>query len=82
MNNKIAKELVKIAKNLNADSVQDQLEGLIDKTSLEHIVILLTNICHEKADHVRTNWQDERLAKSWEKDAKTLDSISGKIINS
>lgn len=49
-----------------------QLEDLVDTTSIAAVVAKLAEIASEKADHVRTNWQDERLAADWEKVAAKL----------
>lgn len=57
----------------------ETLEMLVDKHSLSNVLALLESICHEKAEHVRTNWQDESLAKAWERAAKTLDSARAKV---
>ena len=45
---------------------KDKLEGMIDKNSLGAIMDALGDICYEKAEHIRTNWQDERLATFWD----------------
>jgi hypothetical protein len=44
-----------------------ELEAMIDATSLQHVLTGLELICSEKADHIRSNWQDEKLAKLWDK---------------
>ena len=43
------------------------LETLIDAYGLEGVLYAIGDICAEKADHIRSNWQDERLAKEWSK---------------
>ncbi len=55
---------------------QATLEDLIDKSSLTDVLNLLANICNEKADHLRSDWQDEQSAKGWERDAAKLDKLS------
>lgn len=35
--------------------------------SLSMVYAHVADICREKADHVRTNWQDEALAHLWER---------------
>jgi hypothetical protein len=50
----------------NARSFQkEQLEALLDKTSLHEVLDMLSEICSEKQEHVQTNWQDKNLAKAW-----------------
>ena len=58
-------------KELSKMNEQD-LEDLIDKAGLPNIIGALETICNEKADHVRSNWQDEDTARCWEKRAKGL----------
>lgn len=43
-----------------------ELESMIDKTSLGAILEALSDICGEKAKHIRANWQDNSLAKKWD----------------
>jgi len=58
-----------------------ELEDIVDSQGLSNVIDLLSEICYEKADHLRSNWQDESLARSWEKDASILDKISGRLNN-
>lgn len=57
----------------------DTLESLLDQTSIQQVVLMLARICNEKADHVRSNWQDDGLAKAWEKNASLLGSLESKL---
>ena len=57
----------------------DDLERLIDSTSLAKVVEMLSGIAGEKADHIRTNWQDDRLASRWQRVANRLDKVAGDI---
>lgn len=43
------------------------LEAMIDRCGLETVVAALALICGEKAEHVRSNWQDRALAKAWDR---------------
>ena len=43
-----------------------QLENLVDTYSIAAVLAKLAEIASEKADNVRTNWQDGRLAHDWE----------------
>lgn len=49
------------------------LEALIDKYTLPQIVAQLADICREKSQHLRENWQDEKSAKVWDKNATKLE---------
>ena len=45
---------------------RDELEQLIDRTSLAAVLDGLAQICSEKAEHVSTNWQDKQLYAAWD----------------
>ncbi len=53
-----------------------ELESYIDKYSLADLCEMIARICYEKAEHLRSAWQDEALAESWEKTAIQLEKIS------
>lgn len=48
------------------DDLIKALESLVDQSSIEDVLACLSNVCLLKAEHVRTNWQDENTAKYWE----------------
>lgn len=48
-------------------NVTEELEALIDATSLLDVLTGLELVCSEKAEHVRSNWQDKALAKLWDR---------------
>lgn len=52
--------------------LETALELLIDGHTLASIVNALGRICEEKAEHVRSVWQDKALAKEWTHDARVL----------
>jgi hypothetical protein len=56
----------------SVEEVKHLMEEFMDKEGLAQLIQLVAEICYEKAEHVLTNWQDENLAKLWEKDAKLL----------
>ena len=62
-------------------TVADMIEECIDKTSLADVLTCMADICFEKSDHVKTNWQDIGLAKTWDKDGDKLLKIALKIEN-
>jgi hypothetical protein len=57
------------------DRMVYELEDMIDKSSLGDVLEMLVEICYEKADHLRHNWQDEAAAKQWERWGKKIDRI-------
>ena len=54
----------------------DSLEGLLDKTTLQDFLETLAEICNEKADHLRANWQDNATAKLWDAAAKRVEFVA------
>lgn len=60
---------------INGDEAGD-LEALIDRHGLADVLATIVDICLEKAEHIRTNWEDQRLAQRWEKVAKKLEKIT------
>jgi hypothetical protein len=57
------------------------LEELVDASSLSAVIEALALMCREKADHLRSNWQDKNAARTWERDARKLDMLAAKIEN-
>lgn len=55
--------------------LKDDVEDLIDQEGLIAVLVILVEICHAKAVHVRETWQDEPLAKKWEKAATVLSGV-------
>ena len=51
----------------------DNLESMIDKHGLDTVVLALSHVCSEKAEHIRVNWQDENLALGWDMSASCLE---------
>ena len=47
----------------------DTLEALIDRWGLYEVTSAIGEIASGKADHLRSNWQDEASAKNWDKAA-------------
>lgn len=57
-------------------NVADELEQILDSSNLPAILEALAQICHEKAEHIRENWQDEPLARKWNRAGKALETTS------
>ena len=58
------------------NDLSPKLEAIVDSATLFDVVEVLVGICHGKAEHLRSDWQDERSARTWERAAKTLDRIT------
>jgi hypothetical protein len=44
---------------------KDSLEAIIDIHGLPDVVLMLSEICALKAEHVNFYWQDDKLTKKW-----------------
>lgn len=50
----------------------EALEQLVDRLGYAKTLDWLADIATDKAAHIRTNWQDERLARRWEGASKPV----------
>jgi hypothetical protein len=57
----------------------EQLETMIDNATLDTVLDTLVDICHGKAEHLESNWQDRNAAKAWMRAAKRIDSARAAI---
>ena len=62
------------------NAMLDQLEALVDASTVSGVLDLLAEVCSAKADHVRTNWQDEYGADIWDKMAVELLNSQARIL--
>jgi hypothetical protein len=46
---------------------REAIEKLIDEMGLHNFLSETAIVCCEKAEHIRSNWQDKSLAKAWER---------------
>jgi len=44
---------------------RDQIESIIDATSVKALLEAISDICGEKSEHVASNWQDAATARVW-----------------
>jgi hypothetical protein len=52
------------------------LEQMIDKHGLHHVLTALECICSEKAQHIRLNWQDRKTARPWDTFGKRFGKLA------
>jgi hypothetical protein len=64
--------------NLSRERMEE-LESIIDSASLADVVEALAEIAREKAEHIRSTWQDAATAKPWDSAAKRLDAVAFRI---
>ena len=60
-------------------NITEDLEAMIDQHGLLHILTGLDLVCSEKAEHIRVNWQDKKLARQWDRHANAIYTASRKI---
>ena len=60
------------------ESKKEQVEQLVDTLTLPVLLAMLGEVCEEKADHIRTNWQDEALAGFWDDAASAIVALAGR----
>ena len=53
----------------------DELERLVDRHGLAQVLELLQVIAGLKAEHIRHTWQDEALAKVWDRAGRRIAAI-------
>lgn len=54
-------------------SLQTELEALIDRHGIATVLEAVTEVCNLKAAHIAENWQDMKLAKTWERVARLVE---------
>ncbi len=54
---------------------RDTLEAMIDRTSLTSVLEGMFDVCGDKAEHIRANWQDEQTAEVWDVAQDIMSSI-------
>jgi len=57
---------------MDSAELEGSLEHLLDQSSLSDLLQALGQVCYEKADHLRSNWQDRSAASDW-------DSAAGRV---
>jgi len=57
-------------------SLCDELETLIDQHDVTTLLDCMSQVCWEKAEHLRSNWGEHSTAKLWEKAAVHLDNTA------
>ena len=55
------------------------LEALVDAVGLARLTAELVEICHDKADHLRSNWNDRPAAARWVRNAAKLAKASNQL---
>lgn len=69
---------ITITNGVSTDEYRTVAEAYIDGWNLANAIGELAEICSAKADHVRTNWQDDELARLWERAASILQTAEAR----
>jgi hypothetical protein len=66
---------------VNREKVFDAvaLEAMVDHHGLSGVLTMLSDICNEKAEHIRDNWQDKVFAKAWDRYGRRIEALSNNI---
>lgn len=62
-----------------SDDTLKALEGAIDESSLASVIEALSVIAYEKAEHIRSTWQDQQTARMWTRNARRLENWAGMV---
>lgn len=54
------------------EELAETLEQIVDRHSMHAVLEALETVCHAKADHLVSNWNDEGAARVWKR-------LAGKI---
>lgn len=57
---------------MEAELTEEMVEKYIDKHGMIHLLTMLENICHEKAEHVTMNYNDRNTASAWRRGANRI----------
>ncbi len=61
---------------MTRDSDLQTLELMIDHYGTDDIFLMISHVLSEKADHIRANYNDEPLAKMWDRRSELACQIS------
>jgi hypothetical protein len=52
---------------------QADLEMLVDRIGMAGVLRMLADVCADKAEHVRSTWDDPAMARMWDRVFRVLD---------
>ena len=61
------------------DSIVEALEALVDEADVATVAELLAEVCHEKAEHLFSNWQDRKAAALYTRAGQRLITAAARI---
>ena len=60
-------------------TIGEQLENMIDRSSVASVLRAVETIMREKSDHIASNWQDATLARAWDMSANDVGKLAAKF---
>ena len=57
----------------------DELEAMIDLENLASLLETISDICHAKAEHIASNWQDPYTAAPWRRAGVLIARLSQQV---
>lgn len=62
-------------------TIGETIEAMIDHSTLAEVLDVIGTICHEKAAHLESNWQDPTSAKHWRDSGNDIARLSARFVN-
>ncbi len=69
-----------IAKIDDANGYAFTLEEMLDKWGMVRLQEAIKDICHLKAEHLRSNWQDEASGRDWDRVGLEVGKLVSRLI--
>lgn len=60
-------------------TIGEQLESIIDHSSVTALLRVLETIMREKSQHIAENWQDATLARAWDMSAREVGKLAARF---
>lgn len=57
----------------------EQIESIVDQSSVDQLILKLSRICYEKSEHIESEWQDKKTARVWRRAAARLARLGGTV---
>ena len=61
---------------MTRQEMEEFAEQAIDSHGVEGLLTAIVDVCHAKADHVETAWQEKGLARRWRLGAKRVEKAA------
>ncbi|MEA5565472.1 MULTISPECIES: hypothetical protein [unclassified Anabaena] len=54
---------------------KEDIKAMLDSMSVVDVLRIMSQICYEKAEYLRTDYQDSETARAWEKVGRAVGKI-------